>query len=157
MSNYHGFVNRLQKSRAAMFRVAEWLHLQGVSVTIPAIKVVPEGEDNEPYYDSGDIHCECPKRGSFIVEVKHLTTDFTGKHDWPHKETIVSNVGTVDRNWGKIKAYILVNKSMTHAIFVNGDTSEKWTKRQIFAKNTNKTEWFYVCPIDFVSFKKITE
>lgn len=157
MSNYQGFVDRLKKSRAAMFRVAEWLHGQGVSVTIPAIKIVPEDGNREEYYDSGDIHCECPKRGSFTVEVKHLTTDFTGRDDWPYKLMIVSNAGTVERNWGKIKAYIIVNKSMTHAIFINGDTCDKWVKKELFAKNTGKNEWFYICSMDIVSFKKITE
>ena len=158
MSNYEGFVSRLQKSRASMFRVGQWLHLHGMSIYIPAIRVAPKDGNNEEYFDECDIQVECPKRGRFKIEVKHINTNFTGKDDWPHgKTTIVSNQGTIERNWGKIRAYILVNKNMTHAMIIRGDTCDKWEKKTIFATNTNKDEVFYVCLLEHVSFVKIVE
>lgn len=157
MTRHDGFVKRLQGSRAAVFRVAEWLHKHGMTVTVPAIVAAPRNADITDYYDTGDIEVSCPKRGDFKIEVKHLQTDFTSCGDWPYKNTIVSNQGTIDRNDGQIKAYVLVNRLMTHALVVNSDTKDHWEIKAIYASNTQKYENFYQCPMKHVTCVRISE
>lgn len=157
VGKHEEFIGRLQKSRPAMFRVAEWLHKNNMSVYIPRIRIMPKNAKLEDYLDDCDIHVECPERGKFKIEVKHISVDFTSHKDWPFPDIIVSNKGSVDRNWGQVRAYITVNKSMTHTVTVNCDTVDGWQLKNIYASNYQKEEVFYVCPLHYGQFRKLSE
>jgi len=52
------FIERLDRSRPATFRAAEWLHKKGYNITIPAIQYRPFEEAPDKYLDSGDMFIE---------------------------------------------------------------------------------------------------
>ena len=161
--NHDAFVNRLKSSRAAVFRVAEWIHRgdnygQGRSVYIPAIRICPPNENPADYFDDGDLFVNDGEKGRLKLEVKHKQKlKFTNHNDYPFKDVFVSNEATVKRNWGTVEAYIIVNDEMTHAIIIPSDTKDKWVIREVVASNTQRLERYYVCPLELVSFRKISE
>jgi len=156
-TTYDAFTDRLNKSRPAMFRVAEWIHRKGRSVYIPAIIAAPKGSDWKDYVDDGDLFVDDDVKGRLKVEVKHVNIDFTGPKNWPYPSVIVSGKGTIERNMGTVETYIIVNKQMTHAMIVLGETTKHWYIKRMFAKNTQKEEDFYLCPMEHVIFTKIVE
>ena len=152
------FLKRLDDSRPATFTVAAWLHKKGKTVTIPAIRYAPEHKDFLQYVDSGDIIITEEGGEQSIVEVKHLRkTDFTSAEDFPHPSVIISNVYTVERNRGRIRAYMILNRLMTHMIIVRGKDIDKWEKRNVFASNTQKVEALYTCHPKDCKFISIEE
>lgn len=161
--NYDAFVDRLKSSRAAVFRVAEWVHRgdmysPGRSVYIPAIRICPPDEDPADYFDNGDLFVNDGKKGRIKLEVKHKQKlNFIGRQDYPFEDVFVANAETVERNWGTVEAYIVVNAEMTHAIIIPCHTKDKWIVREVFASNTQRLERYYVCPLNLVSFRKISE
>jgi hypothetical protein len=161
--NYDAFVDRLKSSRAAVFRVAEWVHRgdmysKGRSVYIPAIRICPPNENPSDYLDDGDLFVNDGEKGRLKLEVKHKQKlNFTSRFDYPFKDVFVSNVDTVERNWGTVEAYIVVNHEMTHAIIIPNHTRDKWVIREVLASNTKRLERYYVCPLNVVSFRKISE
>jgi hypothetical protein len=161
--NYDAFVDRLKSSRTAVFRVAEWVHRgdmysDGRSVYIPAIRICPPDGDPADYFDNGDLFVNDGEKGRLKLEVKHRQKlNFTNRFDYPFKDVFVSNINTVDRNWGTVEAYIVVNSEMTHAIIIPSHTKDKWFVREVLASNTQKLERYYVCPLNIVSFRQISE
>ena len=149
------FLKRLDGSRPATFRVAEWLHKAGYSINIPAIRYRKFEDKIEDFVDSGDIFVE--KDGEkYRVEVKHSGYDFTCAKDWPFPTMFVSNKAAVERNTD-VSCYIIINQPMTHLALIWKKTKEHWFVKPAFAKNTQKTEYFYTCPIDNVDFRSIND
>lgn len=148
------FLSRLDKSRAAVFKVAEYLSKAGFTVTIPAIKFAPTAKDHKDYVDEGDI---IAVRGvdRHKVEVKHIDTDFKDLATWPHPVVFVSNVGTVDRAGDTVSAYVIVNKPMTHIGIIWTTTKPKWSIKDVYAKNTGNMERNYCCSPDLVDFREL--
>jgi hypothetical protein len=158
INNYEGFVKRLSNSSPAVFKVAEWIHRGGRSVYIPSIRICPPDGDPKDYFDEGDIYVDDEVKGRIKIEVKHLPNrNFTSYQDWNFSEAIVSNKNTIRRNMGQIEAYIIVNAPMTHAMVIPCNTIKYWYEKDIYASNTKKHETFFVCPVEHVVFKKITE
>jgi len=153
--NHEAFIKRLENSSAAVFRVAEWIYAQGWSVKIPAIRYAPYGSNPLDYVDDGDIYMQ--RDGDWErIDVKHLTTDFTDITDWPYNKTIVSSQIPVDRANPPSKAYIIVNKAITHAAIVWRATRKHWYVEELYATNYKRNENFYICPNEYVEFRKIT-
>jgi hypothetical protein len=152
MTGYDDFVYELQKSRKAVFRVAEWLHRNGKAIRIDPIKVMPRGGNVEEWVDDCDLYADDQK-----IEVKCKNVSFTCKEDFPWDTVIVSNSQTVDRNWGLITAYIIVNKEMTHAMIIPTTTKDTWWKGVLKPKNKAGEQEFYFCKTETGIFRKITE
>jgi hypothetical protein len=150
------FLKRLNESRPATFRVAEWIHRGDArtpsrTVIIPAIR--PELGP-----DKGDIWVEDLDGFTKIVEVKHRAKlPFTCVDDYPFPTIIVSNVGSVKRNWGHVLAYVVVNSTMTYAAVLGWDNHKHWFEEDIFASNSNKMERFFMCPKEHATFVRLVE
>jgi hypothetical protein len=156
--SHQRFLKRLDGSRPALFKVAEWLHRKGKTVTIPAIRYSPEHREFLKYVDKGDIIITNDDGSQSIVEVKHFKqTKFTCAEDFPHPSVIVSNIYTVQRNRGHISAYLILNKDMTHMIIVKGSKIDEWEIRDIYASNTQKFEKYYTCHPKDCKFISIEE
>jgi len=76
MGNHDKFLH-LDKSESAVWDVAKWLHGRGHSVEINCGAKAPDSSQWKKYVDNGDLEI------ALKVEVKHLSADFIGKHDWP--------------------------------------------------------------------------
>jgi len=151
------FLERLDASRPSIFRVAEWLHKRGYSVSIPAIQYAPTAKEHLKYVDHGDIVIEKNgKKG--LVEVKHMIKrNFTCAADHKRDDILLSNVNAVKRLINRVTAYVIVNQTMTHVAVIYSNTKEHWFEKKVFAKNTQNYEMFMACPIKFVEFRCINE
>lgn len=150
------FLEALKKSHKAVFKIAEWVHRGSANVRSRTV-IIPASNGEQP--DACDLMVWDEDQSKVMkLEIKHkVDTKFTSVDDYPFKTIIVSNSKTIERNWGKIEAYIIVNDKLTHAAIIPFNTNEKWKKFQIYAKNTDKVEEFYVCPKECATFVRILE
>jgi hypothetical protein len=148
-AEWTSFRKALKGSMAGVNRVAEWLSQMGMSVVVCGQSIAPNLSE-ERWSDSGDLFLL--KR----LEVKHLTTDFTGYEDWPHKpHFIVTSKGNFDKipKAEKPEAYIVLNKDMTHAGVVNvKDTREDWYVQERMDAIFKNKKPFYFCPLKAVKW-----
>lgn len=156
MSNYAGFVKRLERSRPAMFRVAEWFHEKDYYIAIPPIKIRGPDDDPKYFFDGGDMFITKDDQPRKRVEVKGLSATFTSALDWPYGDPFVSNKPAVDRANGDVSAYICLSATQNHIMIIPYDTHEHWYVVERTPKTTGKKEQFYCCPLQYVIFKDIT-
>jgi hypothetical protein len=152
------FLKRLDGSRPAMFRVAEWLHKKGYDVGIPAIRYRKFEDKIEDFVDSGDVFAR--KDGKkYRFEIKHISYDFTSAEDWPVKQKtmLVSNKAAVERENGKATAFVVVNKPMTHVAIIWRHTRKHWFPDRKFATNTQRWEDFYSIKTEHVDFRSMSD
>lgn len=154
MTQHSKFLERLDRSRPAVFKVAEFLHKEGFTVTIPAIEYAPTAADHTKFVDNGDIIAE---KGSkkHRIEVKHLSIDFHDAKSFPYKVAFISNVAAVNRAEGSVTAYVIVNKNMTHIGIAWTSLKDKWVITHKVAKNTNNMESNYACDPILLDYREL--
>jgi hypothetical protein len=154
MSEQHNkFLTRLDKSRAAVFRVAEWISCKGFSVTIPSISFAPDASKHMEHIDDGDIFITRAGREKVErVEVKHVDIDFDCRADWPYPVMFISSKDVVDRADPKPLFYIVVNKEMTHGAIIYYSSKDAWTVETRRMKNTGNMETKYAIDPDLPKF-----
>ncbi len=153
---YDAFVERLENSREAVFAVAMWLHRKGRTVTIPRTRVAPRYAKSEGYVDDGDIIAEDENGNVSVIEVKGSQRfNFTDAESWPYPVVVISNASTVDRNRGKIAAYIVVSSDRKNMAIINTKDIDTWEKKDLWAHNTKKFESFYTCKPNSCTFRSL--
>ena len=150
------FLKRLDGSRPAMFRVAEWLHKKGYDVGIPAIRYSKFEDKIEDFVDSGDVFAKKDNK-KYRFEIKHSGYEFTSAEDWKFKTMLVSNKAAVERENGKAEAFVIVSKSMTHLAIIWRQTRKHWFPDRKFATNTQKWEDFYSVKKEYVDFRNMSD
>ena len=155
MSEQHQeFLKRVDNSRPAVFKIAEYLHRSGYSVFIPAYKYAPTASEHMAYVDNGDIIIEGKNNGR--VEVKHMKKNmFTYHKDFPFKRAIVASKKSIDRASPTPLAYIFVNSVMTHIGIIHWNTKPHWFVENLLMPNTGNFEEMYLCPLEHVIFSKL--
>lgn len=161
VDEYQAFVDRLIKSREALWVVAKWIGdgtsaIPSRDVIVPGYKIMPRGADPTPYIDDGDLFVIDPVRGKLMIEVRRIFRKFTCLEDWKFPKVVVAQQDTVERRWGQVEAYVITNEDMTHAIVIKGDTKDKWWKEELLARTRTSVRNFYVCKNEDVTFHKIT-
>lgn len=150
-ARHQAFLRDLERSQDAVWHVSRWLSRRGLCVRVPPTSFAPRAEDWRDYSDSGDLFIE--QR----VEVKHLSAQFTGRHDWPFPDFIVCGKGAHDRAEPKPYCYIVLSKDKQTAGIVMGDTDHEWSvsmrKNRLAPSGPPKP--FYVTTPDRVTFAKI--
>ena len=142
---YKAFAKRLDDSSFGVFIVAAWFHKNKRTVRIPPTHIRPFHEKAEKHADNGDLFVEDKDGVESLIEVKHLSRNFTSLEDWPFKDMIVSNAGSVERRRGQVKSYIMLSKDANHIAILMCDTMDQWWKEKRFAHNTQREEHYYVC------------
>jgi len=150
MSTQHSkFLDRLGKSSASVFAVAEHLHANGASIEIPKVGYAPTASELDGYLDEGDIFIITKKR----LEVKGLGVDFSGPGDWPFGDyALVSNKAAVERAGSSVSAYISVSKNLKNAAIIWLASKPFWFLVEKKASNTGNMEKYYACPLSHVEF-----
>ena len=152
---HEGFLKALDDSQAAVIRVAIHLLANGHDVLIPAMSRAPERKDWKDFSDGGDLFVVREGR-RYRLEVKHLSSNFTNRDDWPFApHYIVNSKGSHDRAHPVPSAYFAVNKEMTHVGEVRvGKTHEDWTveQRGDSRRPSLAAREQYLCPLHLVKF-----
>jgi len=142
------FAADLAASGDAVWHVAKWLQDRGHHVIVRAVRVRPTPEAALEYSDAGDL--EILQR----VEVARRGFEFTNAADYPFETVFVDNAHSFDGANPKPFAYVLLNRSMTHAAIVDGRTCKHWRKTSVSSKGLPRT--LYECPLELVTFTRIT-
>jgi len=148
------FTKRFQNSRAAVFKVAEYIWREkGLGVTIPSMELAPNVTKSAEYVDKGDIICHTASGNDFIIEVKGTKHSFTSVSDYPFKSVLINEVHKTHRV--NAFAYFIVNKDRTHAFVVKTDTMDQWTSRDVTDSERGDTEKAYFCTFNLGEFVEL--
>jgi hypothetical protein len=150
--NHQDILVNVEKSKSGVQRVAAWLNDKGYTVTVPPMVVVQSSyEDRMNHIDNGDLFLH--QR----MEVKVRSIDFTCAQDYPFKDGIyVCAQHSYDNAKPKPHSYIILNKNMTHAAIIMGDTKNLWTVKNVKdSRYKDFTQPIYSCPVSAVKFTKL--
>jgi hypothetical protein len=142
------FVDDLQASQAAVWRVAQWLTGCGNTVTVRAVRVRPTAAEWSDYTDNGDL--ELVQR----CEIKQRRLAFTSHDDFPFDEIIVDTARKWDTAHPKPWRYFILNAAGTVAIVLDGTSAKHWHTRTV--SHRGRDQVVYTCPLDRVRFITIT-
>ena len=150
------FVESFVASHHAVFKVAEWFHHQwNMSIGIKGKTLSPTYEERHQYSDDGDILYKRPGKDKWeIAEVKHKNMHWTDEASFPFNTVFVSNVHSVERGH-EPHLWVLVNRSLTHAIIIPKSTKKFWIKETVYNRNSEKEEEKYLCAKHLVQFHPI--
>ena len=157
MRTHEEFAKVFVASHRAVFQVAEWFHHKwNMSIGIKAKKLAPSYEERHRFTDGGDFLFKRPNKDLWeIAEVKHKNMEWTDEASFPYQTIFVSNVHSVDRGHNP-HLWVLVNKSITHAIIIPKSTKRFWIKEKVFNRNTNKEEEKYLCAKHLAQFHQMS-
>jgi len=153
----HGlFVNNLDLSEPARFKVALHLVKKGVTVTIPPMTKAKSYEDRMNHVDEGDLYINPPMLIGDRMEVKQLTTQFTCERDWPYPKFFVCAKHSFDNADPIPHAYILLAKDEKNMAVVHSSTHPSWTSMMVKdGRYKNMIQDTYVCPTNLIKWRKI--
>lgn len=141
------FQTRHAQSQAAVQKVAAWLGSEGNSVTIPPSACAPSMDVADHYKDNGDLYL------NQRIEVKHKQVDFTDRFPFP--DIIICKKEVWDHAVPKPYMFVYLNKPMTHAAIVMGNTSGQWIIRDVTDKKRGHTYSAYLAPIHCVRYREV--
>jgi hypothetical protein len=148
------FKKRLIKSQEAVLLVRDYFLSRGYEVEVPELVIAPTnvGAFSE-YADKGDLFVE--KDGKrFIIEVKHVSTNFTDKH-FPYKTTIVNSYTGYNSKEPKPDFHFILSSNKEYAFYVDKETFKLCELKRIYDKYKKADLLFYVLDIDKAKFFKL--
>lgn len=154
-NSLEAFHRRLENSRFSTFLIAKYLHKRGFSVTVSAFDYRPHGSDWEDHTDDGDLYVWQGTGPKLRIDVKHISTDFTGQEDFPHDRMFISDIRAIRRANPHPEAYVILNRAATHMGIVWWRTQRHWLEVSVHASNTDKGITVMACPPEYVDFRKV--
>tara|TARA_B100000902_G_scaffold393892_1_gene449056 strand:- start:108 stop:587 length:480 start_codon:yes stop_codon:yes gene_type:complete len=153
---HKNFLDRLENSKPAVFKVGSFIKSKGYKIDIPKTECAPNASEHEKYADKGDLTYYGKYTNSKNrIEVKHLGVQFTNSNDWVYgKHFFVCAKHSYDNAVPKPSCYFILNKSLTHFAIVKCETVKHWTTQMKQDKERNSPETFYKCPLNMIYFGK---
>lgn len=146
---FNFITKRLQHSHVAVRRTAVWLTERGHKIEIAVQSLAPRPEQWRRYVDGGDLFMDGGRR----VEVKHLSRQFTGKHDWPFTPHFIVNAkATHDSCERKPYCYVVWSRDLDCAAVVFAISEPFWTVERRHDNKLERDAEFYFCPMQYVGF-----
>ena len=149
------FKERFSKSHDAVMLMARHFMLQGFDVTVSGVRCRPSREQWREFSDTGDLSIHTK------IEVKQISAQFTGPHDWPFKDFIVCGKESFDRaeKRGQVPCrYYILNPQGTHygMIHVAG-TRARWHEGGRMDGRRGEMGEFYICAVSDVRWGAVNE
>lgn len=139
------FLKHLDESAPAVWQVAQWLFSQGSVARVNPTRRAKNAAEWREFTDNGDIEI------SHRVEVKHSSTDFTGRHDWPYPRFMVCAAKAYDESFPKPCAFYVLAASGRYLAMVPGNTSPLWTLDEWPSKKYGgEFKDYYFAPLDVI-------
>lgn len=156
-NTYDEFATSYNKQWPAVFKVAQWLHANGHTVTISAPNLRPRHANPADYHDDGDITAEKDGQKKRI-EVKLRDVDFTSEKDWPYKEGLmVHSTREIADTGTPISAWLSVSRDLKYAAIMTPETRQYWKRVTRYDRKRESEDDFYICPLDKVVFRKLEQ
>jgi hypothetical protein len=151
--NHRIFLRSLDESGSAVWRVARWIHSQGMHVKINAAGRAPRREDWRDFSDCGDLEV-CLR-----VEVKQLSREFRDRETWPFGDKFIAcSKGSWDRAFPKPWVYIYLSADGIHYAKLSGATRDRWTvDTRRDSRHEDVVQQFYFAPIELVTWGSLED
>lgn len=151
-SDHEKFLTHLDASQECVWLAARWLRDRGHKVTVPPYTKAPTHAAWKSHADNGDL--EIARR----IEVKGLSAQFTGAHDWPFQEgAIVCAKHAWDRANPKPYAFLQFAADRKTIAIVYANTYTHWVvSRKKDRRYADVEQDFLMCPIMHVEFHQVT-
>lgn len=144
------FIKRLKDSQRGVYVIANYLMGLGHTCTLKPLRIRPDASQWKQYQDEGDLFIQGR------IEVKHLSTNFTGLDDYPYKDfVIVCEQKAHDSANPKPCAYFLLSQDEQHAGIIYGRTSPQWELREVIDRRRGHPMMVYTCPLSVVQFVNV--
>lgn len=141
MKEHSFYVGRLKASEKVENEFFEALKACGYNVKRTEKSITPTKEERFEYQDAGDILI------TQRLEIKHwLSIDFKCLEDISYDEIMIDEDYKVEKKHeSSLFAYFIINKSLTHYIFIPATSREYWYKATKFdrALEENRT-WYFI-------------
>lgn len=141
------FLTRLEASKVAVRKVADWLIGRDAIVEVAEMRVRPSYDERHEFVDDGDL------RLTIRAEVKNVSLSFTCRNDFPYDNIIIDEAFKVDRI-PKAQRYgwFIVNREVTHCAFVSRFSFPHWQRKRRFDSKVQQELEFYICPKEEATF-----
>lgn len=151
------FLEKVESSKRYVEMAANWLRSFGYEVRFLPNYVKPTYAETQKISDENDLEIQLPGDEAQRVEVKRLTTQFTGAHDWPYGEEVY---GPAKRHWDNLKikpAFLLTFSYDTRTVMYIDSKTEPhwWVKNVADMRRGGIRQETYVCPKKFVKFYEV--
>ena len=145
------FIKLMKQSDVATHIVARWFIEKGYEVEIKKLKIAPSWQERLKYSDEGDFYFWKNGDKKKRVEVKYWPKiDFKLITDVTYQNIIVNAVNSWDNANPKPSVHFILNKSKTHVMWINSNTSKYWFRDRKYDKRKNGKRTFYFCPREYV-------
>lgn len=124
LEEFNDFMNNVKNSEPSVRKVGKWLAERGFEVRLPESKYADSPEKIKAYLDDGDLEVEGKR-----VEIKHLTSHWTCKEDYPYPTFMICAKKPFDRAVSKGLIpfmYMIFNNDMTHMVVVSTENYGDW-------------------------------
>jgi len=149
-SSHRIFLDALDASQEAVFKVARFFYDKGIPCAVNPIQRAPDPDQWKDFKDSGDLTIH--QR----VEVKGTSKDWTGPGDFPYPNMIVCAKHSYDQAFPKPYAYLQLNKAQTVAAVIYSKTEEYWTEKTIKDPRYEDYEQVsYLCPVEHIEWRNL--
>lgn len=149
------FRSAVATSWNAVFAFAKFCHSKrSFDVWIPAPRMRVDFEHRNGFGDMADLWVRKPGDQKWVaVEVKCRELTFTCADDYPYPTVFVDRKEKADK--ARPYAYICLNKAMTHAAVIYGDSRSRWISSERHDRVKQYPLSVYECPLADVTFVQI--
>jgi len=149
--NHTRFLQHLEESQGAVWRVASWLNGRGHTTTLSPSSSAPTHGEWKKHADVGDLFIH------LRVEVKHLSAKFSCREDWPFRSNfIVCAKHAWDRAEPKPYAFIFLSSDSKSLAVVMGSSSDQWrVEERTDSRYKDVSQSFYLTPMRCVQFGEL--
>lgn len=155
-ANNKSFNAHLRDSREAVNFYAKYLTRLGCQIEIPEERLTPTYEQRLEYADSGDLFTQIGDKRIRLEVKQRRNIEFSGRADYPYQSIMVCAAHSFEYADPKPYVYVILNRSLTAAAYILGDTSpEWWVEERKDKRYYNYVQRFFFANLDCVKWKRL--
>lgn len=151
MDEYDRFKRSVAVSDLACWCVAHHLRMKGNEVMLILRPTRTRTEPMGKYGGKTDLLIDRPNRKPFEVEVKWKhSVNFTSLDQYPYATVFLDRI-----NKPPADLTVVVNRDLTHGIFIPLSTKPQWVEQQVMDKTKGYPWKGFACPKLVLSFREL--
>ena len=155
-ANTRTFNAHLTDSREAVNFYAGYLARLGCSIEMPEERLTPSYAQRMEYADGGDLFTRIGDKRIRLEVKQRRNIDFTCRADYPYQSIMVCAAHSWELADPKPYVYVILNRSLTAAAYILGDTSpEWWVEEKTDKRYINYAQRFFFANLDCVKWKRL--
>jgi hypothetical protein len=155
-ANNRTFSANLNNSREAVNFYAGYLKKLGCSIEMPEERLSPNYEQRMEYTDGGDLFTQIGDKRIRLEVKQRRNIEFSGRADYPYQSIMVCAAHSWELADPKPYVYVILNRSLTAAAYILGETSpEWWVEKKTDKRYINYSQRFFFANLDCVKWKRL--